>query len=210
MPPSKRSRRPPVIPIALGVVVLIALIAILATSMSGGGDGGGNTNDVQQTRPVAVAGEALVRLGEGEDQAVGASAPELDGASFTGTAVSIENDGRPKVLVFLAHWCPHCQREVPVLADWLAENAPDDVDIYGVATATTPDRPNFPPSSWLARERFDVPTLADDERGTAAVAFGLSAFPYFVAVDAEHRVVARTTGELTVAQWESLLDMARE
>lgn len=99
---------------------------------------------------------------------------------------------------------------MPVLADWLADNGtPDDVDIYGVATATTPERPNYPPSEWLEREGFDVPVLADDDAASVAQAFGLSGFPYFVAIDADNEVVGRASGELTVEQWEALLDRAR-
>ena len=50
-----------------------------------------------------------------------------------GCAVSIEADGRPKIVVFLAHWCPHCQAEVPRLVDWFGENGvPDDVDYANI------------------------------------------------------------------------------
>ena len=218
MPPAKRrpakrkppARRLPVIPVVVGAIVLLAVIAVVA-SLAGDGDKGSATSTgVEQTRAVVVTGDPLAPHGDGEDAAVGGTAPELDGARFDGTAMRIGADGRPKVLVFLAHWCPHCQREVPVLADWLAANGtPDDVDLYGVATSTTPDRPNYPPSAWLEREDFTVPTLADDAEGSAAQAFGLSGFPYFVALDADNRVVARASGELTVAQWEALIEQAR-
>lgn len=56
-----------------------------------------------------------------------------------------------------------CQHEVSVLVEWPADNgAPDDVDPYGVATGTSPARPNDPPSAWLEREGFAVPVPADD------------------------------------------------
>jgi len=38
----------------------------------------------------------------------------------------------------------------------------------------------------------------------AADAFGLSAFPYFVAVDGSGKVVARTTGEITTDEFTNL------
>lgn len=202
-------RRLPVIPIVIGAVVVLGVIAILASRGSDNDDGTTATG-IEQTRPVTVTGDPLTPYGDGDDPAVGATAPELDGARFDGTPLRIAADGRPKVLVFLAHWCPHCQREVPVLADWLTTNGtPDDVDLYGIATSTTPDRPNYPPSAWLEREDFTVPTLADDADSSAAQAFGLSGFPYFVAVDADNRVVARASGELTIDQWEALLEQAR-
>lgn len=199
-------RKLPIVPIVIGVVILLAVAAAVATS--GGGGDRDTEEGIEQVRPVVVAGEPLApHTGSGGDPAVGAPAPEIEGARFDGTPLTIGADGRAKVLVFLAHWCPHCQREVSTLAAWLAENGmPEDVDIYGIATATTPERPNYPPSEWLDQERFAVPTLADDTEGSTARAFGLSGFPFFVAVDEDNLVVARASGELRIEQWEQLID----
>ena len=96
-----------------------------------------------------------------------------------------------------------------MLAQWLADNGqPEGVDLYVVATGTTPDRPNYPPSAWLEKEKLTVPTLADDATGTAAQAFGLSFYPFFVALDGDNHVIARATGELTTTEWENLLAQA--
>jgi hypothetical protein len=51
--------------------------------------------------------------------------------------------------------------------------------------------------------------IADDEAGTAATTFGLSAFPYFVAVDADGTVVARASGELTTDQFDDVVALAQ-
>lgn len=206
--PPGRSRRFPVFPVVLGVIAILGVVAVVASRDGGGGVPEG----VAQTRLVTVTGDPLPPFDDaaGGDPAKGAAAPEVRGARFDGTPLRITADGRPKVLVFLAHWCPHCQREVPMLAAWLARNGlPRDVDVYGIATGSSPDRPNWPPSAWLERERFDVPTLADDDAGTVGRAFGLSGFPYFVAVGRDNRVVARVSGEIGVAGWEALLDAAR-
>ena len=200
----------PVVPIVLGVIVLIAVIAIVASSVSQD-DAGTSTEGLEQVGPVAVEGATLPQLPEsGDDPAVGALAPTLEGRSFDGSAVTIGADGRPKLVVFLAHWCPHCQAEVPKLVDWFGANGvPADVDVYGVATSTDEARPNFPPSAWLEREGWDRPTLADSADGTAAQAFGLSAFPFFVGLDRDNQVVVRGSGELSDDQWESLLAAVR-
>lgn len=222
MPPARRTRsrtqnppnrgrpppRLPLIPIIVGVISLLAVIAVIASR--GGGGRVQQPRGIEQTRPVSVRGEPLAKYGDSVDAALGAVAPQLAGARFDGTSLAISADGRSKVLVFLAHWCPHCEREVPVLADWLSTNgAPHDVDLYAIATSTTPDRPNFPPSAWLEREGWKVPTLADSTDSLAAQAFGLTVFPYFVAVDRQNHVVARLSGELTIQQWEALLGRAR-
>jgi thiol-disulfide isomerase/thioredoxin len=193
------------------VAVILALVAVLLSD--GAGDDKGSDPvpaGVEQTRPVAVEGDVLPPRAEGDDPAIGSVAPAVDGASFDGTPVTIGDDGRPKVLVFLAHWCPHCQRTVPFLADWFEANGlPDDVDVYGVATSTSSDRPNYPPSTWLTREGWTPPTLADDDSSTAAQAYGLTSFPFFVVIGADGQVVARGSGELGAPQWEALLDAAR-
>jgi cytochrome c biogenesis protein CcmG, thiol:disulfide interchange protein DsbE len=202
-------RRIPLVPIVLVGVAVLAVVAVMA-SRGGDEEPAAEDSSLEQTRPVRVTGAALPEATGPSDPAVGAAAPELAGASFAGDPVGITNDGRAKVLVFLAHWCPHCQREVPVLARWLRENGqPDGVNVYGVATGTRSDRPNYPPSEWLKRERWTQPTLADDASQSAARAYGLSGYPYFVAIDASGKVVARTSGELTTAQFEALLDRAR-
>jgi thiol-disulfide isomerase/thioredoxin len=113
-------------------------------------------------------------------------------------------------VVFVAHWCPHCQLEVPVITKWIAANgAPSGVDMYGVSTSVSKDRPNYPPSSWLAKEKWPLPTLADSGDAAAAQAFGLNAFPYFAVVNSSGKLVFRATGELDTTQLAQLVTLAK-
>ena len=85
-----------------------------------------------------------------------------------------------------------------MLASWLEDaKLPPSVSLSVVSTAASPERPNWPPSAWLRDAGLNVPVLADDEQSSAAPAYGLSAFPFFVAVDADGKVVARHSSELT-------------
>jgi len=151
------------------------------------------SDSVQAYGEVAVAGESLPRFEAGsQDPAAGMAAPTI-----TGETVSVIPGGTPTVVLFLAHWCPHCQVEVSRLTDWVEANGmPQGIELIGVATSSTPTQGNYPPSVWLERERFPFPVIYDDEDGTAAVAYGLSAFPYWVVLDSDGRVVERFTGEL--------------
>lgn len=188
------------------VVLVLGLVAILSTT--GGKDDDG---DFAQNRPVTVAGTALpAEPSDGsDDPSIGLIAPEVSGQNFEGIDVSIGH-GAPTLVVFLAHWCPHCQAEVPKIEQWLRANGmPADVQLYAVATGTSDQRPNFPPAKWLQKEGWTVPTMVDDQNGTAADAYGLSSFPFFVAVDANGKVVARTSGELELSQFEALLAAAK-
>jgi thiol-disulfide isomerase/thioredoxin len=183
------------------------LAAIVAIAASGGSDNNKAAAGDQQTRPVTVTGTALTPLPDtgGADPAIGVIAPSLTGQSFDGTAVSW-SPGRPTLLVFLAHWCPHCQAEIPLLVSWKAAGiAPEGLDVLGIATGTDATRPNYPPSTWLSNADFPWPVLADSATYDAANAMGLTGFPYFVLVDAKGAVMARATGELTSMALDALV-----
>ncbi|MCX7620527.1 MAG: TlpA family protein disulfide reductase [Acidimicrobiales bacterium] len=203
--------------VAVAAAVVVAFVsAVVATSSdnNGGTVASGATvvpaGDLTRGS-VQVGGQELAPFtGTNPDPAVGLPAPRLEGQQFDSSSLRFPVEGQPAVLVFLAHWCPHCQKEVPLLAKWLNETGlPNDVGLYAVATSNDRGRPNFPPSDWLRREKWPVPTIVDDAEGSAATAYGLSGFPYFVAVSADGKVVQRTSGELTVDQFQTLLDTAR-
>lgn len=204
-----RKKQPPWL--WIGVAGLVLVLAVAAVVSSGGSeDEDPAAQGVEEIRPVTVTGTALPEFEPGgADPAVGQTIPEVKGQSFDGSPVTIGNDGRSKLIVFVAHWCSHCQKEIPLLADWLKSNSlPDGVDLYAVSTGVTDKRPNYPPSKWLKKEGWTAKTLADSGEQQTADAFGLSAFPYFVAVDGSGKVVARTTGEITTGQFADLAQSA--
>jgi thiol-disulfide isomerase/thioredoxin len=175
----------------------------------GGNDKNTVAAGIEQTRPVQVVGDSLPQLTTGTDPAIGTLIPELHGASFDGTPVDVTRNGQAKLILFVAHWCPHCQREVPLLANYLLSNPlPAGVELVTVATATSPDQPNYPPSTWLANVQWPSPVVADSSDSAAAHAFGLPGYPYFVAVDSTGHVVARTSGEITTDQFMQLAHQA--
>ena len=203
------------------VVVLSLVVAIILTSSS---DQSPATTPEAQATGITVVPKGNVEFGKVQstgsalpdqpdgapDPALGLAVPSLSGQQFDGSAIEIPAAGTPKVVMFLAHWCPHCQKEVPLIADHLSTTGlPDGVDLFAVATSTSSDASNYPPSDWLAKEGWPIPTLVDDESFSAATAYGIGGFPFFVAVGADGKVVARTSGELTVAQFTALIDTAR-
>ena len=200
-----RKKQPPWLWIGVAGLVLVLAVAAIVSS-SGGSDKKKSAEGVEETRQVAITGTPLPKLPEsGTDPAVGKEIPEARGQSFDGTPVDIRNDGRPKLILFVAHWCPHCQREVPLLVDYLKKNPlPQGVDLYAVSTAVNEPRGNYPPSAWLKDKGWTAPTLADNEEGATADAFGLPGFPYFVAVDGSGKVVARTSGEISTDDFAAL------
>ena len=183
--------------VIIGAVAVVVVVAAVIAIVASGGDDTKTAAGIEQTRPVTVSGTPLPQFeSTTDDPAIGTVVPTLTGASFDGTPVTVQ-PGKPTMVVFLAHWCPHCQREVPVLTQWAANGGvPEGMDVIGVATGTSADRPNYPPSDWLERENFPFPVMADSADFDAANAYGLSAFPYFVVLDSKGQVVSRASGEL--------------
>lgn len=202
--------RPVVLAISAGIAVLgIALAAVLVTRSTDKTTVSASDSTVEVAK-VRVSGAILSPMPEGDavDPAVGTMAPSVSGQLFDGSGQSIKPGSGPLLLMFVAHWCPHCQREVPLVAKWADNTALAGVTLQAVSTGVKPDLPNYPPSAWLARENWTIPTLVDDEDTTAANAFGLTSFPYFVAIDATGKVVKRASGELTEAQFNELATLA--
>ena len=157
--------------------------------------------------PVTVNGTALAVLpGSGADPAAGQAVPEISGFdTLDGSPVTIANDGKPKLIFILAHWCPHCQKEVPLIQQWIDDGkVPAGLELYAVSTAARPTTANYPPAAWLTKEHWTVPTIADSSDNAALEALGVSGFPFIVAVDENGKVVARVSGEQPVQKLDAL------
>ena len=193
------------------IAVVIGGAAIFAITSSGP-DSASTSDGISEFSSITVTGEALPAFDSGStatDTAIGLPAPVVSGKGFTGTEITTDGAGTPTLLVFLAHWCPHCQREVPLLVQWEKDGkTPTGVDVIAVATGTDPANPNFPPSEWLAREEFPAlwPVIADSADKKAANAFGLSGYPYFVLVDAQGKVFMRLSGEVPMDQLTEIIN----
>lgn len=195
--PKPGPKKFPIIPVVFGVVA-IALIAVVVLTF----DSGGSSDEVGSPE---VTGDFLARLPDNAaDPAVGSPIPEVVGADFDGNPVSITNDGNAKIIIFLAHWCPHCQNELPIVSEWLTTDPlPDGVDIYAVATGISRTRDNYPPSAWFEREGWDAPVIVDDAGSSVGLAFGLPAYPFWVFTDGDGNVLARVTGGIATSDLDN-------
>ena len=68
-----------------------------------------------------VIGQILPEYaGENDDNIVqGQEAPTFSGPNENSEIVSIEKNGNAKALLFLAHWCGYCQKEVPIVQEYI-------------------------------------------------------------------------------------------
>jgi thiol-disulfide isomerase/thioredoxin len=179
------------------IAAAIAIAAIVAVATQSSSDD--VVTGVEEFNSVEVVGDPLPQYSDSaSDTAIGMTAPILTGKGFTGNTI-VTGPGAPTLLVFLAHWCGYCQREVPLLVQWNRDGlVPSGLDVIAITTSTDPASPNFPPSEWLAREEFPPlwPVMTDSGEKTAATAMGVSGFPFFVLLDSSGKVALRISGEI--------------
>lgn len=191
----------------LGGVAGLVLIVLLAWSIAG-------ETPVDNSigyGDVTVAGTSLPFFdATASDPSIGLEAPTVSGADWEGNPYSIAPDGRPKIVVMLAHWCPHCEAEVPRIQAWLdGGGLPEGVDLYGITVLTDPLRPNFPPQTWLEGHGWTSPTIMDDEARSAATAFGLASTPTYLVLDGDNVNLGRFSGEIGSSGLDTLALMAQ-
>jgi cytochrome c biogenesis protein CcmG, thiol:disulfide interchange protein DsbE len=187
------------------VLLLVVVGAVLfGLAFLGGGD---EPTESPEVEAAEVSGEPLPQFGgdPASDPAVGMAAPTAVGGSYDGAEVDLTAGSEPTIVLFLAHWCPHCQAEVPEVQAWLEDGGlPEGVTLRAVTTAIEPDQPNYPPDAWLEREGWTVETLVDTD-GAVADAYGLSAFPFWTVLDTDGEVLMRFSGRLGSDGLDSLV-----
>ena len=211
-----------------GIIAVLALVAvggIVWASVGGGGDasstdGSTVTTDalsgLPDSQPVTITGDALPKFesGGGADPAAGLAAPLVEGLNFNGEKIALDSKDGAYMVVFLAHWCPHCNAEVPRLIKWKNSGAvPADLRVIGVATAVAKTQVNYPPAKWFSDKGWPWPVMVDESggEGTAgkvAQTFGASGWPYFVIVGADGKVKVRVSGEIEPAELQKVVDAA--
>lgn len=190
------------------IVGLVAVAGVASVILVGGGSNSSSGSVPGETAFAEVFGAPLAQIAD-PDPAIGQPLPAISAQTLQGERVRIDNDGTARVFGFFAHWCPHCQRELPRTVDWLETNdLPDGVEVVAVSSGVDPGAGNYPPSDWFVREEWPALVILDDENGTLSNGLGLSGFPYWVAADSDGNVVARTSGELSIEQFEALIDAA--
>ncbi len=180
----------------------------------------GNTPTVDTvpvpTEPVselALAGDSLPMFDgtASTDPAVGLPAPTVDGFDYEGNEVRIDPAEGPHLVMFQAHWCPHCAASLPNVEEWMADGTiPSWLPVTLVSTAESPGAANYPADKWLQELGWTGRVLRDSPNddgaaGAAGVAYGASGYPFFVVIGVDGTVLARAIGELTNADMEQLV-----
>lgn len=161
---------------------------------------------------VEVVGDPLPQFADGTpDTAIGTTAPVIVGADYTGSPVTVDaaTDGPTMVLV-VAHWCPHCNAELPKINQLRDDGRiPDGVNVVAVSSGLDPDRSNFPPDRWLVDMDWTLPVVADGLDGSgsfiASAAYGTAGVPFGVLIDGDGVVTERWAGERSIDELAAAL-----
>ena len=194
------------------VLVVVGIAGAVALGTSGGSSD--TTTDTVVTVPggvqpaeyqkVSSTGGLLAPLPEsGADTETGKSVAVLKAYDLQGRPVTIDpaGEGKATMVVFLAHWCPHCNREIPVLNKWRESGeVPTGLRVVGITTGSKADQANWPPSKWMTAMKWPFEVMADSEAQEAAAAYGVAGYPFIAFVGANGKITARTSGEIPVEQ----------
>ncbi|MGB8861350.1 MAG: TlpA family protein disulfide reductase [Ilumatobacteraceae bacterium] len=203
-----------------GATLMLAAMAMVMVAACGN-DGSATPAEAGTPAPGSTAapasdaprinGDALPLWTGGDDPAVGMPAPTVDGFDYAGNRATIQGGSGATLVVFAAHWCPHCNVELGLMLGWMADGTiPTSLPVTLVSTAEAAGTPNYPADQWLANAGWTAPVLRDShavdgEAGDVAKAFGASAWPFSVLIGADGRVLARTAGQLDVNSLTALL-----
>lgn len=165
--------------------------------------------DPGEYQPVSLVGDHLPSFDQSiGDKAIGMEAPTFSGYSFDGSPIGFSGgDGTPTMIVFLAHWCPHCNREVPRLLQWYKSGLkPKGLRIIGITTSSRNDAPNWPPSTWLTKTMaWPWESMADSQTSDAASAYGVTGFPAIILINGAGKVEYRLSGEVPIDELDATI-----
>lgn len=212
---TKRTSFPVAIIVAAVVAAIVAAAALIAVFAGGDDSNADQTAEaVAEQFDVTVKGSPLPAFAEGPvDPGVGMTAPTLLGSNFDSTPRVVDpTAGGPQLIVFLAHWCPACNEEVPSLVEWYESGrVPANLKVTAVSTGVRVDSANYPPSRWLIKRDWPSaawPVMADSSNSDAGNAYGVRSYPSSVIIGSDGRVLARHSGVLGLAAYETWVSSA--
>lgn len=138
--------------------------------------------------------------------------PPFSGTDISsGAPVALDDfRGRPTLVVFWAHWCPFCQRELPTVQEIWA----DAGERFNVVTASveigrqaaTVDYAD--PATFVRTTGMTMPSVADTS-GRLQSAWKVTSFPTMFVLDADGNVVDAFEGARPRAEITAALERAR-
>lgn len=196
-----------------GLAVVITMLIILAPEKRQIAQ---EKKAVVAAAKVRVSGKMLPRYralaASAEDPAIGKHAPALAGRNTLDENMLVApGEDPPTLIVFVSHWCDQCTEQIKTIVDWSSErDEPDGVRVIAIVTASDKAQENWPPSRWLAENKWPFDVLYDDVDGEARRAYGVSGLPHFVLVGTDGLVLRRVEGLLSDSDLDLIVEQALE
>jgi thiol-disulfide isomerase/thioredoxin len=190
----RRAQRRKILSFAIPAGV-IAVIAVVAVVLSLGGSSG---PAAKPAGTVTVAGPARPAIIPN-----GGTIPNFSAPGLTGGRVSWSDyRGSPTVLALWAPWCPHCQKELPILSGAVARYP--GVKLVTIATEVN-EKPGPTVDEYVSSRGLTFPVAMDDRAATLAKAFGLQGFPTVYYVNPDGTVNRSVVGEAPESDMEAAI-----
>lgn len=166
-------------------VVVAAIVAFAVLSTAGGGVENFTAND-----------QGLIPVGE--------KAPGFTAATADGGSVSVgggAGGGKATMLVFFATWCPHCQKEAPVISE--LEQQYEGLRVVMVGIDPEDDLEKVQEFA----DEYDIqsPAVYEPSLGTE---YGVSGYPTVYVLDGNDEVVGAHAGEAPREVYEGWIEEA--
>ena len=163
--------------------------------------------------PSSIVATDLPRYPQtGQDTALGLKLNSLSGVHFyDGQAKTFDPaDGTARAWLVWTHWCPYCQQELPVVADWHENRSAEypNLELVSITTSMDDSAAN-PLIPYLEANQFTFPVLMD-ESGVLTRQLGVNAFPFWVFTGPDGTVIGRTAGLLPEEQLLSIFDQLEQ
>ncbi|MEN8114922.1 MAG: TlpA disulfide reductase family protein [Actinomycetota bacterium] len=146
------------------------------------------------------------------DAALGVILGDVTGPEYyTGSDTAIDpTDGVARAWLIWAHWCPHCQRELPAVSEWYVENASSypNVELLSVTSSIDDTRGN-PLEPYLDELQLPFPTIVDADLALAQQ-LGVSAYPFWVFTGPDGTTLLRIAGYLETAQVQEIFSQLED
>ena len=140
-----------------------------------------SSENENNTSEIELSGEKvkIMNPSTGIDTAAGKISPTIRYKLPNDEIYVTYPENNPTIILFVAHWCPYCQEEIPEVIKWIEEDGvlEKGLSVLLVVTSTDSSKPNYPPKDWLYNEKWQYPVIYDDSNNSIANYFGVQYFP---------------------------------
>ena len=165
-------------------IIVVALFAVISTT-GGGGASNFTPND-----------QGLLQTGT--------QAPDFTADTVDGGNVSVGGgNSDATMLVFFASWCPHCQKEAPIISD--LENEYDNLKIIMIGIDTAQGDNPEKVSEFVQKYDIQSPAVYQPSLGAQ---YQVSGYPTVYVLDGSGKIVGANTGEAPKEAYEEWIQKA--